>query len=399
MPNPPRFSSPHAAARRDPFAQPHSRGARPAPVFFPLVLAILLAGGGCSWFKRGKPAPKIDSDRIERELRSAVEAAGHPEVWIKPAPAGAAKSPAAATEVVATPESFDRALGAAKAVAWRERLEAGLQPRRRNNGGREVEVRFTFKKRLVALWNFREVPQILRAAIIIDDLGQDGGAAKRLLELPFPLTFSVLPGLEHSARTAEEAFAQSREVMLHLPMEPEPGAPALPGPGEIKLGMTDEEVARIVAGDLASVPHARGVNNHMGSRATANPALMAAVMKVLAERRLFFVDSRTTAQSSALRVARRMGVPAFYRSVFLDDTETVDYSLGQLRQFRRAVEEKGAAIAIGHPHPTTLAALAQFLPQLEPDGIELVPVSELVNLPEVAKLSPPPASPARASRR
>ena len=84
-------------------------------------------------------------------------------------------------------------------------------------------------------------------------------------------------------------------------------------------------------------------------------------------------------------------MPAFYRSVFLDDTETVDYSLGQLRLFRRDIEEKGAAIAIGHPHPTTIAALKRFLPQLERDGIELVPASELVRLPQVARLAPPPA--------
>jgi uncharacterized protein len=297
----------------------------------------------------------------------------------------------AATEVVATPESFDRALNAARTVATREGLETGLEPRRSRTGGRELEVQFTSGKQLVSRWNFREVPQIPRAAIIIDDLGHDLAAAKRLLDLPYPLTFSVLPDLEYSVRTAEEAFARGNEVMLHLPMEPEPGAPALPGPGEIKVGMTGEEVARIVEHDLSSVPHTRGVNNHMGSRATADPALMAAVMKVLAERRLFFVDSRTTAETTALSEARRMGVPAFYRSVFLDDTETVDYSLGQLRQFRRTVEENGVAIAIGHPHPTTIAALAQFLPELERDGIELVPASELVRLPQAARLSPLPA--------
>jgi uncharacterized protein len=324
-----------------------------------------------------------------------VEAAGEPEVWIKSPVTRRTVSSAVphgpATDVVTTPESFDRALDAAKALVSREGLETSGQTRRSKSGGREVDLRFSFGKQLVCRWNFREVPQILRAAIIIDDLGQDLGAAKRLLELPYPLTFSVLPGLEYSARTAEAAFAKGHEVMLHLPMEPEPGAPALPGPGEIKVGMTDEEVAAIMKADLNFVPHVRGVNNHMGSRATANAALMAAVMKVLAERQLYFVDSRTTAQTTALRTARRMGVPSFYRSVFLDDTEAVEYSLGQLRQFRRAVEERGVAIAIGHPHSTTIAALAQFLPELERDDIELVPASELVRLPEAARLSPPAA--------
>jgi polysaccharide deacetylase 2 family uncharacterized protein YibQ len=350
-----------------------------------------MISAGCSRFERRKPAPRIDAVRVERELRAAVESAAEPQVWIKTSrPAGGPRSPSM-TEVVLTPESFDRALGAVRDAAARQGLALRLHPRQSKNGRREVEARFSLGTQFVSRWNLREVERIYRAAIIIDDLGNDPGAAKRLLALPYPLTFSVLPDLEHSARTADEAHAHGREVMLHLPMEPQPGAPAPPGPGEIKVGMTRQEVERILAADLGSVPHVAGVNNHMGSRATADAALMAVVMKVLGRRRLFFVDSRTTAQSAALVAARRAGVPAFYRSVFLDDTETVDYTLGQLRLFRRDIEAQGAAIAIGHPHPTTLAALARFLPELEGDGIELVPASELVRLPEVARLSPPPA--------
>jgi polysaccharide deacetylase 2 family uncharacterized protein YibQ len=346
---------------------------------------------GCSRVERHKPAPGIDAAHFERELRAAVESAAQPEVWIKTSrPAGEPRSPSV-TEVVLTPESFDRALRAARETAARHGFALRVQSRHSENGRREVEARFTLGGQVLSGWDFREVARIYRAAIIIDDLGNDPGAAKRLLALPYPLTFSVLPDLEHSARTADEAYAHGREVMLHLPMEAVPGAPAQPGPGEIKVGMTRQEVERILEADLGSVPHVAGVNNHMGSRATADAALMSAVMKVLARRRLFFVDSRTTAQSAALDTARRAGVPAFYRSVFLDDTETVDYTLGQLRLFRRDIESQGAAIAIGHPHATTIAALGRFLPQLERDGIELVPASELVRLPELARLSPPPA--------
>ena len=373
---------------------------RPAALFYfsppsarlSLIFLLAIFAAGCSWFERPKPAPKIDSARFERELRSAVELAGRHGVWIKTRRNGGA-APTSATEVILTPESFDRALSAARDAAARQGLALRTQTRPSRNGLRDVDARFTLGRQVIARWNFREAARIYRAAIIIDDMGNDLGAARKLLALPYPLTFSVLPDLEHSARTADEAFAQGREVMLHLPMEPEAGARALPGPGEIKVGMTRGQVERIVESDLGSVPHAVGVNNHMGSRATADAALMAAVMRVLAARRLFFVDSRTTAQSRALDAARRLDVPAFYRSVFLDDTETVEYSLGQLRLFRREVEEKGAAIAIGHPHPTTIAALERFLPELERDGIELVPASELVRLPEVAHLSPPPARP------
>jgi polysaccharide deacetylase 2 family uncharacterized protein YibQ len=360
-----------------------------------LILPLALFAFGCSRSEPARPAPKIDAQRLQRELRKAVEDVGKSGVWIKDPPAGESASQGVTLDrdVVVVSGSFERALSAARHAAAREGTAMRVQTLRSTNGLRVAEARFVAGSHEVCRWNLREVRRICRAAIIIDDLGNDAGAEKKLLELPYPLTYSVLPGLGHSARTAENVFAHGREVMLHLPMEPEPGATSRPGPGEIQVGMTGQEVARTIAHDLATVPHARGVNNHMGSRATADPVLMAEVMRVLAQRRLFFVDSRTTAQSTALGVARRMGVPGFYRSVFLDDNESVDYSLGQLREFRRAAEEKGVAIAIGHPHPTTIRALRRFLPQLERDDIELVPASELLRAPEAARLSPPAERP------
>jgi hypothetical protein len=116
---------------------------------------------------------------------------------------------------------------------------------------------------------------------------------------------------------------------------------------------------------------------------------MSEVMKVLAQRHLYFIDSRTTATSVALKAAREAGLPAFYRSVFLDDTESVDYTLGELQRLRAVVRQQGVALAIGHPHPTTLTALERFLPELDRDDIELVPASRMVRLAEAASLSPP----------
>jgi uncharacterized protein len=378
------------------------RPSRASLLFFPLAFAGILSFVACSWFQPNKPAAKVDVARVERELRKAVEEAGGTDVWIK-TPAGqkpkAARAESGGTvDVLVARESFDGVLTAVQRVASREEALSGAKERHAASGQRRAEVLITVERQVVARWTFREVPQLRYAAIIIDDLGEDLGAAHKLLALPYPLTFSVLPELPHSQATAEEAFKNDREVMLHLPMEPEPGAPATPGPGEIKVGMTDDQVARMIRADLSSVPHASGVNNHMGSRATADAALMAAVMRVLAGRRMFFVDSRTTAATTALSQARRAGVPAFYRSVFLDDTETVEYSLGQLRQFRRVIEQNGAAIAIGHPHATTISALSQFLPELARDDIRVISASELVRLPEAAHLFPP-ARIAQASRR
>lgn len=267
-------------------------------------------------------------------------------------------------------------------------IETRVAEVRQPAGLRLADIRLARGRQPAGRWLIREVGHLRHAAIVIDDLGQDLPAADELLALPYPLTFSVLPHLPHSVKTAEEAHRGGREVMLHLPMEPE--SPARPGPGEIRVGMRETEVDQTVDEDLRSVPYVSGVNNHMGSRATADIALMHRVIKALEQRRLFFVDSRTTAKSVAFEVARKEGLPTFFRSVFLDDTETVPYTLGQLREFRRVIESQGVALAIGHPHPSTIQALGQFLPEFERADIQLVPASQLLSLPEAEHLQPPP---------
>jgi uncharacterized protein len=252
-----------------------------------------------------------------------------------------------------------------------------------------VNLRAIQRGQRVIQIQLREVPRLLRAAIVIDDVGHDMEAARKLLALDYPLTFSVLPYDHYTRVAAQEAHRSGREVMLHLPMEPEPGPHASPGKGAVLVGMDATEVESVVQNDLNSVPYVTGVNNHMGSRATKYAAPMANVMKILAEHHLYFIDSRTTAASMALEAAQSQHVPAFYRTVFLDDTETVPYTLGQLREFRKKVEQEGVALAIGHPHATTITALEKFLPEFERADIELISPSQIVRLPEVAHLHPP----------
>jgi polysaccharide deacetylase 2 family uncharacterized protein YibQ len=354
-----------------------------------LLLLVFLQAvfvSSCGWF-----APKrlTESERrqIAGHFKEVIEHTGGFEVWIKTPPYAPFPPSRAevATEALAVSGAFDAVLSAVKQAAGKEGLEVKTRMTRAK-GGRLADIRLAKGRYPAGRWRLREVGQLRRAAVVIDDLGQDLEAVHKLLALPYPLTFSVLPHLRYSAATAVDAHNAGREVMLHLPMEP--ATPARPGKGEIKVGMGRNEVRRILRADLSFVPHAAGVNNHMGSLATTDPKLMAAVMDALAEHQLYFVDSRTTAGSVALDVARRRGLPAFYRSVFLDDIETVHYTLGQLREFRRVIEEQGAALAIGHPYPTTLAALARFIPELEKDDIQLVPASQLVRLPEVARLTP-----------
>ena len=216
-----------------------------------------------------------------------------------------------------------------------------------------------------------------RLAIIIDDMGGDQSAAAALLKLPYPLTFSVLPGQMHSAEIADEAHRRGDQVMLHLPMQFE-GSSAKAEPVELRPGMPSSEVDRLLAQMLSSVPHVVGVNNHEGSLATANPQLMSELMNALRRRNLFFIDSRTTAATVAFDAAQRAGVRAASRKVFLDDVETPEAVLQQLELAVRDAQRNGSAIAIGHPHPATIAALSEGIPRIK-GAVRLVFASTLVH--------------------
>ncbi len=153
---------------------------------------------------------------------------------------------------------------------------------------------------------------------------------------------------------------------------------AKPGPGLVRTAMTSAEIGEVLAADLEDVPGAAGVNNHMGSKATADRRTMDAVLSILAKRGLFFLDSRTTAFTVAAREAGRLGVPCRSRSVFLDDVPEESAILGQLDRAVAEARSEGAAVAIGHPHSATLAVLERELPRLREEGVRLVAVSELL---------------------
>ena len=217
-----------------------------------------------------------------------------------------------------------------------------------------------------------------RLAILLDDLGSDRLAAEAVFALRYPVTLSILPGHEHSTEIAQEAHRRGFEVMLHLPMQSVGKEQA--EAKELRPGMPAAQVASIVVEFLAEVPNAAGINNHQGSEATSDKALMDELMPLLRERQLFYIDSRTTAATVAYDAARQAGVPSAFRNVpFLDDVEDIAAVRKQLAQAFRSAKEKGEAIAIGHPHAATLQALRELLPKAEAVGIHLVPASELVH--------------------
>jgi polysaccharide deacetylase 2 family uncharacterized protein YibQ len=217
-----------------------------------------------------------------------------------------------------------------------------------------------------------------KLAIILDDLGSDRAAAEAIFALPYPLTISVLPNHDHSAEIASEALRRGYQVMLHLPMESVANEKS--ETRELHPGMLAAEIANTVEQFLETVPGAVGVNNHQGSQATADSQLMSELMPILSGHHLFYVDSRTTAATVAYDTAQSLGVRSAYRNVpFLDDFTEVKAVRKQIELALRGARERGAAIAIGHPHPATLKAMREVLPQAQVQGVRLVFVSELVH--------------------
>jgi len=220
----------------------------------------------------------------------------------------------------------------------------------------------------------KEYPKV---AIVIDDMGQDLGKLNQLFQLHEPITIAVIPNLRYSRETADRASNQGLEVLLHLPMEPKDLKDNNPGKGALFTRMTQDEIRNTVEKDLKTVPHAIGVNNHMGSKFTENEASMRTVLLFVKKKDMFFLDSRTTSHSVGEKVAREMGVRNAGRDVFLDNTRENKYIKGQISELISIAHKRGKAIAIGHPYPETIEALRETISKLNNSGIKVVKLSEL----------------------
>jgi polysaccharide deacetylase 2 family uncharacterized protein YibQ len=216
-------------------------------------------------------------------------------------------------------------------------------------------------------------------AIIIDDMGNSLDVLQELIDLETPLTISVLPFSAYAEETARLAHENGLEVMLHLPGESLNDQEDYAGTtGMIRSGMKEYEIRALVEESLAMVPYVRGVNNHMGSKITQEEAVMRPILDMLKKRNLFFIDSRTTAQSIAYDLARRMGLRAAYRHVFLDSTVGVDFSRKKMTELFRLSQKNGSAIAIAHPFPETLQALKENIHLLKEYNIRPVLASRII---------------------
>ncbi len=209
-------------------------------------------------------------------------------------------------------------------------------------------------------------------SIIIDDLGQSPERDSRTLALPGPVTMAIMPDTPHATDFARQAHKAGKTVILHMPMDP------ATGPYAWHPGIAGEELARRLDSALLKVPYAAGINNHMGSRMTAQREPMAWLMGELQRRHLFFVDSRTSAATVAAAEAQAQGLAHVSRDVFLDDVRTTEAIAGQLQQGVALAHKQGSAVLIGHPYPQTLEVLARELPRLKSQGITLLGLPQMI---------------------
>jgi len=216
-----------------------------------------------------------------------------------------------------------------------------------------------------------------KIAIIIDDLGYQKEIAERIISLDFPVTISILPFLPHSQIVAQMAKEKGLTILLHLPMEPQ-NSYVNPGQGAIFSTMTEEEIRNKMLANFQELPYVDGINNHMGSKATENTAVMRIVLNEVRERGLFFIDSMTSPNSVGYTLSKQMGIKTAYRSVFLDNDQDIDYIRSQVNLLKDFAEKYGTAIAIGHPYCNTIDVLSEIDLLLRAEGIRIVKLEELL---------------------
>lgn len=214
-----------------------------------------------------------------------------------------------------------------------------------------------------------------RLAIIVDDGGYGGAVTDSILALDPRLTLSILPNTPVGRRTAEAAVALGFEVMLHMPMQN--NGSKLLHDGQLNLGMGEDEIRRLTRDALSQVPGAVGVNNHTGSKFTSVARGLALFMEEVLEQDLYFVDSVTVADSRAYEIARAFGVPSASRDLFLDNESDPEAIRGRFRELVELAKSRGSAIGICHFRANSAAVLAEVLPGLAAEGVQLVHASEL----------------------
>ena len=286
-------------------------------------------------------------DRAEQPAEvEAVEEVAAPEIIVLP-------------EVIAVPEVKTEDKPAEEVIAAKEEtLEVKSEPvvaKEENNNNKEVLI-----------------------AVVIDDVGLSVPFTNQIAKINYPLTVSFLPYGASDKAQVQKLKNAGFEVMLHVPMMPRVPADLAPITLSPQMSKAEIQEKLLIMMDRFADTGMNGINNHMGSAFTESREAMSAVMEVLHDRKMYFLDSKTTSRSVGRFVSKEYNIPYVARDVFLDNERKYDYIMGQFRATERVARNKGYAIAIGHPYSQTLQVLRDWLKDVEKRGIKIVPLSDLV---------------------
>lgn len=223
-------------------------------------------------------------------------------------------------------------------------------------------------------------------AIVIDDIGYRPHQDNAIYQLSNKISVAIIPSAPYASQRNKEAYHQGRDILIHLPMETIHKNKL--DDGALTLGMNQQQVNQTISDSLIKVPHAIGLNNHMGSAATANIELMQKLMFTLKQHNLSFLDSRTNANSVASKVAKNMGIKTLSRHIFLDNENTFSAVQTQFKKAIQRAQKYGVAIVIGHPRKNTIAVLQQELKYL-PKNIQLINIGALWKLTKTKATTKP----------
>lgn len=217
-----------------------------------------------------------------------------------------------------------------------------------------------------------------RLAIVVDDCGTDIKAVRTLLNMDVPFNFSILPGKDFSSDILAAVNEKGRVALLHLPMEPINRNAMSEGANTITTDMSDHQTAELTRKHVKGLYGVVGVNNHQGSKVTADPKQMKVVLKVLQDEGLFFMDSKTNSETVARDVAREMGIKTCMNDKFLDNSTDPQAIREELYKVLELAERNGTAIAICHARPGTVAMWQKYLQEIKDTGITFVPLTDLL---------------------
>ena len=235
------------------------------------------------------------------------------------------------------------------------------------------------QKEKIVVSKIDKIPLPLKqVAIIIDDIGYDLAPVRELLKVDADITFAILPLCSHSREAAEMLHEAHKETLLHLPMEPNSYPKEKPGNGTLFTDMNSEELIFQLERDLASVPYVSGVNNHMGSKFMADEDKLILIFNKLKKKKMFFIDSRTTANTKAFAAAEKVNMQMASRKVFLDNDRDYNEIYKKLLEVTQNSSDVSPVIIIGHPYPETIRAIKDASRVLREKGILVVPVSKLI---------------------